>query len=37
METKTVNFYGELFKLNKINDELWILDATDQEECIRTL
>ena len=34
METKTVNFYGEMFKLNKINDELWISDATDQEECL---
>ena len=34
METKTVNFYGELFKLNKINDELWISDPTDQEECL---
>ena len=34
METKTVNFYGEMFKLNKINDELWISDATDHEECL---
>ena len=34
METKTVNFYGEMFKLNKINDELWISEPTDQEECL---
>lgn len=34
METKTVNFYGEIFKLNKVNDELWISEPTDQEECL---
>ena len=34
METKTVNFYGEMFKLNKINDELWISEPTDHEECL---
>ena len=34
METKTVNFYGEMFKLNKINDELWIAEPTDHQECL---
>ena len=34
METKMINYYGEMFKLNKITDELWISDATDHEECL---
>lgn len=34
METKMVNFYGEVFKLNKITDELWISEPTVQCECL---
>lgn len=34
METKMVNFYGEIFKLNKITDELWISEPTNHEECL---
>ena len=34
METKTIHYYGEMFKLNKITDELWISEPTDQEECL---
>ena len=34
METKTINYYGEIFKLNKVNDELWISEPTDHDECL---
>ena len=29
-----VNFYGEVFKLNKVNDELWISDVVEEDVCL---
>lgn len=29
-----VNYCGDVFELNQINDELWISEPTDQGECL---
>ena len=29
-----VNFYGEVLKLNKVNDDLWISNAIDEDVCL---
>ena len=29
-----VNYYGDVFKLNQIEEGLWISDATDHDECL---
>ena len=29
-----VNFYGDVFELNQVEDGLWISDATDHDECL---
>ena len=29
-----VNYYGEVLKLNKVNDDLWISNAIDEDVCL---
>ena len=29
-----VNYYGEVLKLNKVNDNLWISNAIDEDVCL---
>ena len=29
-----VNYYGEVLKLNKVNDELWISDVVEEDVCL---
>ena len=29
-----VNFYGEVLKLNKVNDDLWISNVIDEDVCL---
>ena len=29
-----VNYYGEVLKLNKVNDGLWISNAIDEDVCL---
>ena len=29
-----VNYYGDVFELNEVEDGLWISDATDHDECL---
>ena len=29
-----VNYYGEVLKLNKANDDLWISNAIDEDVCL---
>ena len=29
-----VNFYGEVLKLNKVNDELWSSNVIDEDVCL---
>ena len=29
-----VNFYGFFFKLNKVNDDLWISNVIDEDVCL---
>ena len=29
-----VNYYGDVFKLNEVEEGLWISDATDHDECL---
>ena len=29
-----VNYYGEVLKLNKVNDNLWISNAIEEDVCL---
>ena len=29
-----VNFYGEVVKLNKVNEDLWISEVVDEDVCL---
>ena len=29
-----VNFYGEVLKLNKVNDNLWVSNIIDEDVCL---
>ena len=29
-----VNYYGEVLKLNKVNDDLWISNGIDEDVCL---
>ena len=29
-----VNFYGEVLKLNKVNDNLWISNVIEEDVCL---
>ena len=29
-----VNYYGEVLKLNKVNDNLWISNVIDEDVCL---
>ena len=29
-----VNYYGEVLNLNKVNDNLWISNAIDEDVCL---
>lgn len=29
-----VNYYGEVLKLNKVNDNLWISNVIDENVCV---
>ena len=29
-----VNYYGEVLKLNKVNDDLWISNAIEEDVCL---
>ena len=29
-----VNFYGEVLKLNKVNDDLWISNVIEEDVCV---
>ena len=29
-----VNYYGEVLKLNKVNDNLWISNVIDEDVCV---
>ena len=29
-----INFYGEVLKLNKVNDNLWVSNIIDEDVCL---
>ena len=29
-----VNYYGDLLKINKVNDDLWISNVIDEDVCL---
>lgn len=29
-----VNYYGEILKLNKVNEDLWISDVVEEDVCL---
>ena len=29
-----VNYYGEVLKLNKVNDDLWISNVIEEDVCV---
>lgn len=29
-----VNYYGEVLKLNKVNEDLWISDVVEEDVCL---
>ena len=29
-----VNYFGEILKLNKVNENLWISDVVDEDVCL---
>ena len=34
VEVMKVNFFGEVLKLNKVNNDLWVSEVTEEDVCL---